>query len=293
MTMGFRFRKSIKIGNARINLSKSGVGYSFGTKGFRYTKKANGGTRTTTSISGTGISYVQDSKKSKRGTTMRNNSAGKFLAEQPRRQNNHNSDTPVTKAEMILVWCTGFIGGHKFYRKKYGMGILYVLTAGLFLIGWLGDSISITWQYFIAKKGKQSGNLQKVISYITAFLCVCMLGSCGGSNEASVPPATESTQTNISVFETTVETETTTTQEETTTVEPIETATQENQEIEEQTSTPAFVEPEQPKEEMVWIPTNGGTKYHSRSSCSNMDNPREVTVSEAQTLGFSPCKKCY
>lgn len=59
--MGFRFRKSIKAGPVRINLSKSGVGYSVGGKGFRYSKKAGGGTRTTASIPGTGISYVKDS----------------------------------------------------------------------------------------------------------------------------------------------------------------------------------------------------------------------------------------
>lgn len=36
--MGFNFRKSIKMGPARINLSKSGVGYSIGAGGLRYTK---------------------------------------------------------------------------------------------------------------------------------------------------------------------------------------------------------------------------------------------------------------
>ena len=36
--MGFSFRKSIKLGPARINLSKSGVGYSIGAGGLRYTK---------------------------------------------------------------------------------------------------------------------------------------------------------------------------------------------------------------------------------------------------------------
>ena len=61
--MGFRFRKSFGAGPFRVNLSKSGIGYSVGGKGFRYTKKAGGGTRTTVSIPGTGISYVQDSKK--------------------------------------------------------------------------------------------------------------------------------------------------------------------------------------------------------------------------------------
>ena len=36
--MGFNFRKSFKLGPARINLSKSGVGYSVGAGGVRYTK---------------------------------------------------------------------------------------------------------------------------------------------------------------------------------------------------------------------------------------------------------------
>ena len=66
--MGFRFRKSIKAGPFRVNLSKSGIGYSVGTKGLRFTKKAGGGTRTTASIPGTGISYVTDSKKGTKNT---------------------------------------------------------------------------------------------------------------------------------------------------------------------------------------------------------------------------------
>lgn len=60
--MGFRYRKSINLGGGfRINLSKSGVGYSWGTKGFRVGKTASGRTRTTYSIPGTGISYVSES----------------------------------------------------------------------------------------------------------------------------------------------------------------------------------------------------------------------------------------
>lgn len=38
--MGFNFRKSFKLGPARINLSKSGVGYSVGAGGVRFTKSA-------------------------------------------------------------------------------------------------------------------------------------------------------------------------------------------------------------------------------------------------------------
>ena len=59
--MGFRFRKSINLGGGfRINISKSGVGYSWGTKGFRVTQKSTGGTRTTVSIPGTGMSWVNE-----------------------------------------------------------------------------------------------------------------------------------------------------------------------------------------------------------------------------------------
>ena len=66
--MGFRFRKSINLGGGvRINLSKSGIGYSFGVPGLRYTKSANGRTRKTYSIPGTGLSYVDEgSSKSKK-----------------------------------------------------------------------------------------------------------------------------------------------------------------------------------------------------------------------------------
>ena len=46
-------------------------------------------------------------------------------------------------------------------------------------------------------------------------------------------------------------------------------------------------------EKMVWIPTISGKKYHKNSACSNMNGPRQVTISEAQRLGFTPCKKCY
>lgn len=64
--MGFRFRKSIKLGGARINISKSGVGGSIGVNGARITRTANGRTRRTFSIPGTGLSHVSESGSSRR-----------------------------------------------------------------------------------------------------------------------------------------------------------------------------------------------------------------------------------
>lgn len=54
-----------------------------------------------------------------------------------------------------------------------------------------------------------------------------------------------------------------------------------------------MADPDYQKAASVWIPTNGGKKYHKSASCSNMKNPEEVTKSEAESRGFEPCKRCY
>lgn len=45
-------------------------------------------------------------------------------------------------------------------------------------------------------------------------------------------------------------------------------------------------------ETLVWIPQSGA-KYHSKSSCSNMRSPTQVTKSQAEARGYTPCKKCW
>lgn len=62
--MGLRFRKSLNLGKGfKLNLSKSGIGYSFGFKGFRIGKTAKGKTRKTISLPGTGLSYQTETKE--------------------------------------------------------------------------------------------------------------------------------------------------------------------------------------------------------------------------------------
>lgn len=46
------------------------------------------------------------------------------------------------------------------------------------------------------------------------------------------------------------------------------------------------------KETMVWL-SRTGTKYHSNPNCSNMKNPTQATLQQAQAQGRTPCKKCY
>lgn len=46
----------------------------------------------------------------------------------------------------FLCLFLGFLGAHKFYEGRTGMGILYLLTMGLFGIGWLIDTIVILFK---------------------------------------------------------------------------------------------------------------------------------------------------
>lgn len=55
--MGFFYRKSVKLGPFRVNLSKSGIGASVGTRSIRTGVSARGRRYTTFSIPGTGIGY--------------------------------------------------------------------------------------------------------------------------------------------------------------------------------------------------------------------------------------------
>ena len=41
----------------------------------------------------------------------------------------------------------------------------------------------------------------------------------------------------------------------------------------------------------VWI-TENGTKYHSKSTCSGMLSPQEVSKTYAEEIGYEPCKRC-
>jgi len=55
--MGFYYRKSIGLGPFRVNVSKSGVGYSVGGPGFRTGISSTGRRYTTFSVPGSGVGY--------------------------------------------------------------------------------------------------------------------------------------------------------------------------------------------------------------------------------------------
>ena len=56
---------------------------------------------------------------------------------------------PVNFGTAYLLWALGFIGLHglhRFYLNKVGTGVLWLLTGGVCLIGWIVDAITLPEQ---------------------------------------------------------------------------------------------------------------------------------------------------
>ena len=101
--------------------------------------------------------------------------------------------------------------------------------------------------------------------------------------EAPTPTPKEETSPTPTETPATTPTETPTA---TSTEEPSPTPT------EEPTPTPSDNVDEDDETVMVWIPRTGH-KYHSKASCSNMRNPKQVPLEDAISMGYEPCKRCY
>ena len=142
--------------------------------------------------------------------------------------------------------------------------------------------------------------MRKISATIVAILFALSLCACGKAeniptgNQAPIPSqvdvhtteSSESIATDAVTTETTTETTTEITTEDTTT-------THTHSFSEGKCAGCGIAAPDHQQAANVWIPTNGGKKYHKSASCSNMKNPEEVTKSEAESRGFEPCKRCY
>lgn len=74
--MGWRYRKSVKAGPFRLNFSKSGIGYSVGSKHYRVTKTAKGTVRRTVTLPG-GISHVEEYKAENKPAAQKRPAVGR------------------------------------------------------------------------------------------------------------------------------------------------------------------------------------------------------------------------
>ena len=135
--MGLRYRKSINLGGGfRVNLSKSGVGYSWGTKGYRVTKTASGKTRQTVSIPGTGISYVEEHGKAASGK-----SASSAAAQQVDPLSDYQNIKQVVSADASTLRSAEYDELFKKIKRAklivYGLLVVTILAAPIPPLFWV------------------------------------------------------------------------------------------------------------------------------------------------------------
>ena len=74
-----------------------------------------------------------------------------------------------------ILWIFGFTGSHRFYFGRPISGIIYFLTLGLFLIGWLVDLFLIPSMYRTANMRFRAG----AIDYTLAWILLTFFGVFG------------------------------------------------------------------------------------------------------------------
>ena len=57
------------------------------------------------------------------------------------------------KTALTLCIFGGWLGLHQFYVGRFGKGLLYACTMGLFCIGWIGDLLKIMNRRFTDNVG--------------------------------------------------------------------------------------------------------------------------------------------
>ena len=60
--------------------------------------------------------------------------------------NNGGGNAKNKWVAFFLCFFLGYLGAHKFYEGKVGMGILYLFTGGLLGIGWIIDTIKLLFK---------------------------------------------------------------------------------------------------------------------------------------------------
>lgn len=222
--MGMRYRKSLKFGPLRVNLSKSGVGYSVGNKFYRVTKKADGGMRTTATLPGTGISNVKDYSKDQVEEAVQMPRTGKKVP------------AIVGGAVALLVLIGAVAGG--------------------------GDDSS---------KDKDA--------------------TPSTHQEQTVKPSTSTKTTTTTKTDTPAPSTSTEAKTETTTPStPAETPASAPQPSTKTETTAQASQPTAQNERKVYR-TKTGKRYHYDAHCNGGDY-YEVTLSDAQNAGLTPCQKC-
>ncbi len=295
--MGLRFRKSFKIApGVKINVGKKSIGISAGTKHARVSVNSSGRVTKSASIPGTGISYVETKKinktsKSSKPSKPANSSSKKHSHNSRKKGINRKGCliplgivavlfiiillTPLTYATGITIGCD---------KSIYDINEKPVFTMELEPY----DATATDIKFSTSDK-----NIAEIIKDDESYI-LKLNGSEGDvylsaknskgiiSNELSITVVDNERIEQEKLEQERLE-------QERLEQEKLE---QERLEAETRAAEEAKASENQQNETVVYV-SGSGKKYHSNSSCSGMKSPQELTLTEAENRGYTPCKKCY
>lgn len=296
------FRKSKSFGPFRVNVSKSGIGWSVGTKGIRFTKRADEKKQTTLSIPGTGLSYVDVSGNKKNSSTNSKTDEINF-------SNNNNDNKPkipfhkkswfiwlmlifLPPVGIVLLWTS------KKYNKKprVALSIIFALYA---MILFIPHSNTATQNNLVAQETK---NKQEKIDKETTEKERVHKEEAEKKKVAQEKAEKEKIAAEEAEKKKVAEEKAAAEEAEKQRIAQEKAAAEEaeNQRAYEeqsgaaqtQTST-AVPQTNQGVGQTVYIASSGkGKKYHSNPNCSKMNGATPMSKDDALNLGYTPCKKC-
>ena len=268
--MGIRFRKSVKLGSGtRLNLSKSGVGFSFGAKGMRISKKADGGTRSTLSVPGTGISYVSETN----GTSQSTGDSG--TGHTGRERNPKGTGKAVIASFLVMMMVGGCISSQQDKPIE----------------GTSSSSIVETIVEDESSSSEEESSSSEVMEDSSSELEVSK-----PFEQPATPAMTSQPEESIPTIEPPPKQQ-----------EP-EPETEVSSQPTEQPKQPSENTPQQPASSGNGTATNNntqpaatgqvyitatGSKYHRKPNCGSTKNATAIDLDKAIAQGYEPCKKCY
>lgn len=286
--MGLRFKKSVKIApGVKVNLNKKSTSVTLGSKGSHHTISSSGKRTTNVGVPGTGLSYVSTSS-SKKGTSRNSRSKADSYVDRKEYSN--------TSPKNILTCLTCVL-----------LGILSVFLLMVLVFIIIDSSaeltgIEVTWtanEYIVNDSTEvtvspvpDSANIESLklaensiasTEYKDGKIIVTFYTV--GSEELYFIANEEinSDPQLINVISQDVNAED---------ISAEQAAQAEAEQIaDEQAQAEAQ---QQSQERMVWI-SETGSKYHSKPDCGKMDpnNAYQISVSEAESQGYSACSKCH
>lgn len=141
--MSIRFRKSVKLApGVKLNIGKKSAGISLGGKYGGVSFNSKTGAKGRVSAPGTGLSYSTSLSSDKKKISQNEPSNVVFQENNYLVQNDTSSEKNKIVA-LVLAIFLGYLGIHRFYAGKVGTGVIWLLTGGLFVFGWIYDIVKI------------------------------------------------------------------------------------------------------------------------------------------------------